>query len=643
MALFQFRSLRTKLALSYILAVGLVGIMCSIIGIITINQGIINQAQNRVSADLNSAGEIYDQYAQQVMNTCRFTATRFFLRQAILEKNFTTIIEELKRVSKSELMDFLSVIDSAGIVIGRCNNPVLSNDHYTNPVLDFVLKNKIPIFSTEILSLEELIKENPSLKERVEIKILPTPRVKYQRTGTETSGLVILAGAPVADDRGNIVGVVYAGKLINNNFDIVDRIKNTVFMNEQYKRKDIGTATIFMKDLRVSTNVKNIDGSRAIGTLISKDVYEAVIEKGLTWMARAFVVNDWYITAYRPIKNFSGERIGVLYVGILEKKYTDMRNQIILFFIGLTIVAMLGVAVFSYWLSGTITKSLGLFTSVAREIGKGNFPDKINITAQDEIAEMVNAFQYMIDSIKKRDEELKKYAQQTIAEAERLAIIGQLAAGVAHEINNPLTGILLYCDLMMKDIPDDHPHKKNLIRINNEAQRCKMIVRGLLDFAREKKPEIKKVSVNELLESTLKLLKTQPIFLNVKTRLLLDNTLPQINIDPGHIQQVFINIIMNGVEAMEGQGELTLKSELSPNKKFVQVSISDTGPGIPPENLKKIFEPFFTTKGDSHGVGLGLSISKRIIDDHKGTIEVFNEVGRGATFVIKFPVIEGQD
>lgn len=643
MALFQFRSLRTKLALSYILAVGLVGIMCSIIGIITINQGIINQAQNRVSADLNSAGEIYDQYAQQVMNTCRFTATRFFLRRAILEKNLTTIIEELKRVSKSEMLDFLSITDSAGIVIARSNNPVLSNDQYTNPVIDFVLKNKKSMFSTEILSLEELIKENPSLKERVVIKILPTPRVKYQRTGTETSGLVILAGVPVPDDRGNIVGVIYAGKLINNNFDIVDRIKNTVFMNEQYKGKDIGTATIFMKDLRVSTNVKNIDGSRAIGTLISKDVYEAVIEKGLTWMARAFVVNDWYITAYRPIKNLLGETIGVLYVGILEKKYTDMRNQIILFFIGLTIVAMLGIAVFSYWLSGTITKSLGLFTSVAREIGKGNFPDKINITAQDEIAELVNAFQYMIHSIKNRDDELKKYAQQTIAEAERLAIIGQLAAGVAHEINNPLTGILLYCDLMMKDIPDDHPHKKNLIRINNEAQRCKMIVRGLLDFAREKKPEIKKVSVNELLESTLKLLKTQPIFLNVKIKCFLDNTLPQINIDPGYIQQVFINIIMNGVEAMEGQGELTLKSELSPDKEFVQVSISDTGPGIPPEHLKKIFEPFFTTKGASHGVGLGLSISKRIIDDHKGTIEVFSEVGKGATFVIKLPVIEAQD
>ncbi|MCX7994820.1 MAG: cache domain-containing protein [candidate division WOR-3 bacterium] len=636
--LFRFNSLRTKLALSYILAVGLVGILCSIIGIVTINQGIINQAQNRVSADLNSASEIYDQIANQVLNVCRFTATRFFLKKAILEKRNRDVLEELTRVLKTEKLDFLSVIDGEGIVFARGMNHNKFNDTVLNPLIEYVIKTKKPAFSTEILPAEVLYKENPVLKQKAEIKIIPTVRAKYQRTGIETSGLTIMGAAPVLDDNENLLGVVYAGKLINNNFDIVDRIKNTVFMNEQYKGKDIGTSTIFMKDLRVSTNVKNVDGTRAIGTLISKEVYEAVLEKGQTWMARAFVVKDWYITAYKPIKNFLGETIGVLYVGILEKKYTDMRNQIVLFFMGLTIIAMLAVTGFSYLLSGTITKSLGEIARAAREIGKGNFPEKINITTQDEIADLAKAFQYMIDSIKKRDEELKRYAQQTIAEAERLAIIGQLAAGVAHEINNPLTGILLYCDLMLKNFPDDSPYKKNLIRINNEAQRCKTIVKGLLDFAREKKPEIKRASINELIESTLNLLKTQAIFLNITTKLELENNLPQINIDPGQIQQVLINIIMNAVEAMKGYGVLKIKTEFSEDKNFAIISISDTGPGIKPEHIKKIFEPFFTTKEASHGVGLGLSISKRIIEDHNGTIEVHSELGKGATFKIKLPI-----
>uniref|UniRef100_A0A7C6EGK4 histidine kinase n=1 Tax=candidate division WOR-3 bacterium TaxID=2052148 RepID=A0A7C6EGK4_UNCW3 len=637
MALFQLNSLRTKLALSYILAVGLVGILCSIIGIITINQGIINQAQNRVSADLNSAGEIYDQFANQVLYVCRLTATRFFLKNAIIRKESEKIIQELKRVMNTEGLDFLSVIDERGLVLARGSNPRVNNDTFYIPLIEYIIKNKKPAYSTEILSGEQLKRENPILQKRAEIEILSTVRVKFQRTGIETSGLTIIAGAPILDDNENIIGVVYAGKLINNNFDIVDRIKNTVFMNEQYRGRDIGTATIFMKDLRVSTNVKNLDGSRAIGTLISKEVYEGVIEKGQTWMARAFVVTDWYITAYRPIRNFLGEIIGVLYVGILEAKYTDMRNRIVLFFIGLTIIAMVAVTGFSYLLSGTITRSLATITKAAREIGKGNFPEKIDIKTKDEIEDLANAFQYMIDSIKRRDEELKKYAQQTIAEAERLAIIGQLAAGVAHEINNPLTGILLYCDLMLKNLPDDHPYKKNLLRINNEAQRCKTIVKGLLDFARQKKPEVKKASVNELIESTLNLLKTQAIFLNITIKLGL-NDLPQINIDPSQIQQVLINIIMNGVEAMEGKGELKIESKLSEDKKYVCILISDTGPGIKPEYHKKIFEPFFTTKEATHGVGLGLSISKRIIEDHNGAIEVNSEPGKGTTFIIKLPI-----
>ncbi|MEO0136923.1 MAG: cache domain-containing protein [candidate division WOR-3 bacterium] len=634
---FNFRSLRTRLIFSYLLAVGMVGVLCTLSGIMMINQGIINQAQNRVSADLNSAREIYDQFANQILNVCKFTSTRFFLRRALMAKKTTEMIEELQRVLKSERVDFLSVCDANGIVFARAGNTSLWGDTFFNPLIEEVMRKKIPLCATEILSGEQLQKENPELKKRAEITILPTPRAKFQRTGIETSGLVILGAAPILDDNENLVGIVYAGKLINNNFDIVDRIKNTVFLNEQYKGRDIGTSTIFMRDLRVSTNVLNTDGSRAIGTLISREVYEAVLEKGQVWMARAFVVKDWYITAYQPIKNFAGEIIGVLYVGILEKKYTDMRNQFVLFFVGLTGFFMLIATGFSYFLSGKIIRSIAEITQAAREIGKGNFPEKINITTQDEIADLAKAFQYMIDSIKKRDEELKKYAQQTIAEAERLAIIGQLAAGVAHEINNPLTGILLYCDLMLKGLPEDHPHRKNLVRINNEAHRCKTIVKGLLDFARQKKPETKKVPINELIETTLNLLKTQAIFLNINIKLELDRNLPDIDLDPGQIQQVLINIIMNAVEAMEGKGDLSIRTGLSPDEKMVYVAISDTGPGIKPEHLKKIFEPFFTTKELTHGVGLGLSISKRIVEDHNGRIEVFSEPGKGATFVVKLP------
>ncbi|MEO0156614.1 MAG: hypothetical protein ABIL07_05825, partial [candidate division WOR-3 bacterium] len=172
MALFHLNSLRTKLALSYVLAVGLVGILCSIIGIATINRGIINQAQNRVSADLNSAGEIYDQFANQVLNVCRFTATRFFLKKALLEKKNLDMIQELERVLKTENLDFLSVVDTNGVVLARGTNKDNFNDTVYNPLIEHTIKTKSPTYATEILTAEGLYKENPVLKKKAEIKIL---------------------------------------------------------------------------------------------------------------------------------------------------------------------------------------------------------------------------------------------------------------------------------------------------------------------------------------------------------------------------------------------------------------------------------------------------------------------------------------
>jgi two-component system NtrC family sensor kinase len=244
----------------------------------------------------------------------------------------------------------------------------------------------------------------------------------------------------------------------------------------------------------------------------------------------------------------------------------------------------------------------------------------------------------MLSSLKTRDRELKESVRKTVAESERLATIGQLAAGVAHELNNPLTGILLYCDVVLNEMPKDSPQRENLEKINNEAMRCKSIIRGLLDFARPKMPEIKASSINQILESTLSLVKNQPIFLNISVENNLDANLPLIEIDPDQIQQVFMNIIINAAEAMKDKGDLSIKSQLSRDNKYIEISFSDSGPGIKPEQLKRIFEPFFTTKETSHGVGLGLAVSYRVIKDHKGSIDVISEVNKGTTFIIKLPL-----
>lgn len=633
------KSLRTKITLTFILIVAIIGIVSIFFGVKFIDEGIINQTQTRIQADLNSACEIYKAGEEKVLDVTKFTANRFFIRDAILKKNRDMVISELRRVKQIENVDFISVTDKYGKVILRTSTSgIYGDDISKNNVIKYCLMHKLPVVSTELLIEDELYKEDSSLVDLARIGIIPTPKAKFQREGDETTGMVIFAAAPIFDDKKKFLGVLYCGELINNNLEIVDKIKRTVFLGEKYKGRDIGTATIFMKDLRVSTNVMNKNGTRAIGTLISKEVYEAVIEQGLFWIDRAFVVNDWYITAYEPIRNITNEIIGALYVGILEKKYTDMRNQIVLIFAGITFLSMLAVFGFSYFLTTNITKPLRDIGLAAKKIARGDFPSRINIKTNDEIADLGKAFQFMISSLKARDQELKESVRKTVAETERLAMVGQLAAGVAHEVNNPLTGILLYCDLVLKEMPEDSPQRENLEKINNEAKRCKTIIRGLLDFARPKKPEIRESSINQIIEATLSLVKNQAMFLNIEIKKDLNSNLPLIKIDSDQIQQVIMNIILNAAEAMEGKGNLSVKSQLIEDKKFVQISISDTGRGIEPEHLKKIFEPFFTTKEVTHGVGLGLAISYRIIKDHKGTIDVTSEKDKGTTFIIKLPL-----
>jgi two-component system NtrC family sensor kinase len=243
----------------------------------------------------------------------------------------------------------------------------------------------------------------------------------------------------------------------------------------------------------------------------------------------------------------------------------------------------------------------------------------------------------MATSIQVRDEELKKRTEQ-VMESKRLATLGRLAAGVAHEINNPLGGILVYGHLLVEDTEEQDPRKSNMEKIVREATRCKHIVKGLLEFARQAHPKVEQADVNQILNSALHLLEGQGVFQHVRLIRELSPSLPPILADRSQIEQVFTNILQNAAEAMEEGGILTVTSAFSQDGHFVQVNIADTGPGIPEEHVEKIFEPFFTTKEVGHGTGLGLAISYGIIERHEGRLSVQSEEGKGTMFSIQLPV-----
>jgi two-component system NtrC family sensor kinase len=239
---------------------------------------------------------------------------------------------------------------------------------------------------------------------------------------------------------------------------------------------------------------------------------------------------------------------------------------------------------------------------------------------------------------------MEKRLQEThlqLVSSEKMASLGKLAAGIAHEINNPLGGILIYSSLMMEDLSQEDPRRGDLVRIVQEAGRCKEIVKSLLEFARQTEPKMEPTDINRAINDGLFFLVNQALFHNIQIVKKLDSFLPFVQGNASQLKQVFMNIIVNAAEAMHGSGTLMITTTPAPDRKTIFVEFTDTGEGIPEENFTRIFDPFFTTKEVGKGTGLGLATSYGIIEDHGGKISVKSKVGEGATFTIELPVHQG--
>ncbi len=363
-----------------------------------------------------------------------------------------------------------------------------------------------------------------------------------------------------------------------------------------------------------------------------------MLVKGLPWIDRAFVVNNWYIAAYEPIKDIKGKIIGILYVGILEEKFMDMRKKAIVIFLGITLAGMAIAVITSGFLADGVLQPIKRLVFASQQLAGGNLDYRIGTFRGDEIAELAETFNLMASSLKERDEQLKEYTQQQIMKSERLATLGQLAAGVAHEINNPLGAVLMYTHLSLEEMEAGDPRRQNLEKVVGEATRCKDIVKDLLDFARQTEPKVEESDANEILERALSLLENQALFQNVKITRVFSPSLPKVMMDSSQIQQVFTNIILNAAEAVNGEGGLTVATRIALDGKSIEIEFTDTGCGVSQENLEKIFDPFFTTKQVGRGTGLGLAVSYGIVARHKGTINVKSELGKGSTFIVKLPI-----
>jgi two-component system NtrC family sensor kinase len=401
----------------------------------------------------------------------------------------------------------------------------------------------------------------------------------------------------------------------------------------------VDTVTIFFGDLRVSTNVLDEASQRAIGTRISQEVFDQVLVNDASFTGPAFVVNQWYITRYEPLYDHDGQVVGSLYVGVKQASFQQLvdsfRERVFLIAAATVLLAML-VAIPLAW---SISRPLTDLARATWQVAQGDWSVRVPASGRGEMGTLARSFNAMVEALQS--------TQERLVQKEKLASVGQLAAGVAHEINNPLGTVLLYADILYRETPeDDRQQREDLQMIVREATRCKVIVNDLLNFSRQNEVMAQEIDLNELLQELAREVQQQDLYQQVKLLTDLETNLPLIQADPLQLRQVFLNLMNNAAEAMPNSGRLILRTRKGSAAGFVTVQVQDSGTGISEENLNKLFTPFFTTKPIGKGTGLGLAISYGIIKMHRGQISVQSQVGEGTTFTVtlreQFPYQTGK-
>lgn len=641
----MFYSTRSKLILSFL---GISFLVCGVallVGGQLLYKTVLNEAYTRISLDLNAAREIYLSRIKGIKIALNITSVGPIFKTALEKHDVQTLVNRLNVVAQQTELDFMGVVSKDGKTLCRIGpNSFPKGNTPENPIANLVIQKQVAVSGTVILSNAFLFAENPELAERARIKLLPTKMATPRPEIEELSGMALAAAVPIFD-AGTFHGVLYGGVLLNRSQEIVDRVRDTVFQHEIYKGQSIGTATIFFKDIRISTNVLAPDGSRAIGTVGSEEVTKYVLTDGKKWTDRAFVVNDWYITAYEPIEDIFGQRVGMLYTGVLEAKYADVRWKALSLFILITVAGMVFAIGLGYIIANKMSRPVQQLIEASHQVSQGNLSPEIGPISKSEIGVLQKTFKEMLTSIQERDERLKKESEIKLLQSEKQASIGKLAGGVAHEINNPLTGIFTFTHMLLRrnDIPEEV--RSDLETIAQETERVRKIVKGLLDFSRQTELDREPTDVNRLVRQTMTLVENQALIKGVNLTFESGDGLPLVTLDRNQMQSVLLNIIINALDATDPGGSITVSTNVGistshPGQNGVEILCTDTGCGISPENLNKLFDPFFTTKEVGQGTGLGLSVSYGIVERHGGTIWVQSKVGKGSTFKVWLPTEE---
>jgi len=642
-------SFQRKIFWYFTLVLVLVGALVISICGLYIPQVVLRETNNRVAIDLRVAHKFLDKEIEKLVITLGLVAEKQRLIDPLQESQSvsadTRAWLEKKRVDSG--FDFLTLCNEKGKVILRTRFPYYKGDSsLPNPLISKASQGK-SASGIAIMPPQTLKMEGEDLLEQAHIQFVPTPRAKPRSEKAETSGMVLMAAVPVWAENEEIIGILYGGTLLNRNYQLVDYVRDMVFEEKEYKGKPFGTVTIFQWDVRITTNVKEKDGSRAIGTRVSREVYEKVLENKKTWLDRAFVVNNWYISAYEPIYAPDNKIIGMLYAGVLEDKYVDIRNRIFLSFLPIILGGIIAVLILSYLLSRGLSKPIKKLVKATNRIARGEIQyilekekkyPYIQKLPYLEIQELVRNFNQMAAVLYKRETELEK-ANDDLRQINQHYM--EILTFVTHEIKNRL-GLILGSayNLSRGVVGTMNEEQKTMVDVLlRNSERLSDMIKNYLDLSRIEKEELKvnKQEVEfkkDILEPVLDEFEGQlerggiPLEVDVSDSF-------KVKADPDLLKIVMENLLSNAIKYGKEKGKIKIGVLREENEW--KINVWNKGKGFPKDKSDQLFTKFARLSGEKfrkeRGSGLGLFVTKEIIQKHGGEIWAESEEEQWANFI----------
>jgi two-component system NtrC family sensor kinase len=610
---------------------------------------------SKVRADLAVAHGYFERVSEGIGRSVESLASSERLARALAwpsAERSTATTQLLDNVRQGQKLDFLYFLDVDRNSLGASSSAVL----------DSAMKGQART-ETDVFSAEQLRLLNPQLADQALTSLVATPNATHDQRVIEDRGMVIHSAAPVRDGAGKLLGVLAGGVLLNKNLPFIDRLNEIVYPKEALLLGSQGTATLFLGDVRIATNVRLFEGGRAIGTRVSAAVHQAVLDEGRTWLDRAFVVANWYVSAYQPLVDSHGQRIGMLYVGFLEAPFDAAKRTALGLIIGLFALAMALAGVFAILWARRVFKPIERMHVTMAAIEQDNANARVGVvSSRDELGDLAIHFDHLLDRLQAQAVSLKRWgdsldaqvasrtaaleqavadlkaAQSQLVMNEKLAAIGQLTAGVAHEINNPVAVIQGNLDVL-RDILGDtaEPVKPEIKLIQEQVHRIRLIVAKLLQFARPQDyvGYLEPVAPAQLIQDCLVLVSHLLKRGTVAVEQQLDSV-RNVLCNRNELQQVLINLMVNAIQAMPEGGVLTLAAEDWDEADMpvgLKLVVSDTGAGLTETERERLFKPFYTAK-KADGTGLGLWVSLSLVERYGGRITAESDVGCGSRFVV---------